>query len=84
MPWIEVLAGEPVRVRYDNGDDAFFEQSYASEFCSSQGSSSRPISAISDLDNARVGQQGAKSARPLTSGSVRFIDEGRVTQVPSL
>ena len=84
MPWIEVLAGDPVRVRYGNGDDDFEEQSYVSGSHSSQSSASRPISAISDLESARVSQQGAKSARPLTSGSVRFIDEGRVTQAPRL
>jgi hypothetical protein len=84
MPWIDVVAGDPSRVGYGHGDDDFEEQSYVSGSQSSQGSASRPISAISELDGARMLQQGAKSGRPLTSGSVRFIDEGKPMPAPSL
>ena len=85
MPWIDVLAGDPDRVGYGNGDD--FEDSFSgSGSRSSQGDASRPISAASQVDSARAMQQlkGGKSGRPLTSGSVRFVDEGKVLQPPGL
>ncbi len=84
MPWIEVMAGDPIREGYGHGDNDFEEQSYVSGSHSSQGSASRPISAISELDSARMLQRGTKSGRPLTSGSVRFIDEGRPMPAPTL
>jgi hypothetical protein len=85
MPWIDVVAGDPTRVRYGDGDGDFDEQSYSqSDGSSSYGGISRPISAISGIDSARNLRQESKSGRPLTSGSVRFIDEGKVTRGPSL
>ena len=84
MPWINVIAGDPERVGYGNGEE-FDDNSYSNSV-SSQSDASRPISALSQVDSARAMQlsTGAKSGRPLTSGSVRFVDEGRVLRPPSM
>jgi hypothetical protein len=84
MPWINVMAGNPERVGYGNGEE-FDDHSYSNSV-SSQSDASRPISALSQVDSARAMQlsKGAKSGRPLTSGSVRFVDEGRVLRPPSM
>ncbi len=84
MPWIEVVAGDPSRVGYGQDDEDFEQQSDVSGSLSSPGSASRPISAMSGLDSARMLKQGTKNGRPLTSGSVRFIDDGRPMQAPTL
>jgi hypothetical protein len=86
MPWIEVLAGDPRREGYGDGDDSEHrpESISASDSSSFQDSISRPISATSQMNSPPNSRQGAKSDRPLTSGSVRFFDEGRVTKAPSL
>jgi hypothetical protein len=85
MPWIEVLAGDPIRAGYGDGDDNYDEISHwSSESSSIQDSSSRPISGMSHISNAQIMPRESKSARPLTSGSVRFFDEGKVKAAPSL
>jgi hypothetical protein len=86
MPWIEVLAGDPIRVGYADGDENFDDASNWSSSASNsnQDSMSRPISAMTHADDAQSKQRQSKNGRPMTSGSVRFIDEGRVMPAPSL
>ena len=85
MPWIQVLAGDPTRVGYADGDDNFEENSHwSSESNSIQDSASRPVSAMVPSGSSQNMHGGSKSGRPLTSGSVRFIDEGQVKMGPSL